>query len=130
MLNFKNFDHININVSNLKESIKFYQKVFNFEVKEEGQNGFGKPYAIIGISQKGFLCLYENSVGVNDRYNHIGFYIEDLPSKIEELNASGVEIIPYGDEQGIVNYPKSISVYIKDPDGNNIELSSQFGGGL
>jgi catechol 2,3-dioxygenase-like lactoylglutathione lyase family enzyme len=31
---------------------------------------------------------------------------------------------------GVVEYPQSRSVYVADPDGNEIELTSAFGGGL
>ena len=60
MLNFKAYDHINLTVSNLEKSVEFYKKIFGFEVKEEGvSSGFGRSYKIVGLSQKGFLCLYQ-----------------------------------------------------------------------
>ena len=60
MLNFNGIDHINMNVKNLEESISFYKKLFGFEVKEKGSFSFkNAPFAIIGNSGIGMLCLYE-----------------------------------------------------------------------
>ena len=131
MLNFKGYDHININVKNLESSVEFYQKVFGFEVKEQGENGFGKPYKIIGLSNQGFLCLYQNPEKIeHSRVNHIGVHVDNLHESISQLKSLDIEIVPYGDEDGLVSYPQSHSLYIKDPDGNEIELSDRFGGGL
>lgn len=133
MLNFKGYDHINLTVKNLKESAEFYQKVFGLEVKEEGiSSGFGLDYKILGLSERGFICLYQSNEALpkRSRINHIGINVGNLSDALPKLSHAGVEIVPYGDEDGIVDYPQSKSIYIKDPDGNEIELSEKFGGGL
>ncbi len=129
MLNISHVDHLNLNVSNLEKSILFYQEVFGFKIYEEGESSTGNPYKIIGSPSSLFLCLYESEKVQQARIlNHIGIHIlNDLEETLEELNKRGIPI-SYGD--GIIDYPHSRSLYIADPDGNQIELSEVFGGGL
>ena len=129
MLAINGVDHINMNVSNLENSLEFYQKLFkNAEVKESGNNGFGRPYAILGLDGKLFLCLYEDEQSGKDAgaLNHIGINVQNFKETVNSLKGEGLPLL-YG---GIVEYPNSQSVYIADPDGNEIEFSSHFGGGL
>ena len=129
MLAINGVDHINMNVSNLKDSVTFYEKLFkNAEVKEAGSNGFGRPYAILGLDGKLFLCLYENDISGKDAgpLNHIGIHVQNFNHTVSSLKDEGHKLL-YG---GIVEYPQSQSIYIADPDGNEIEFSSHFGGGL
>lgn len=133
MLNFNGIDHINMNVKNLEESISFYKKLFGFEVKESGKFSFKKvPFAIIGKSGLGMLCLYEKKeLKENDKshFAHIGFNIDFIPNLIQKLKDLKVEIVNYN-ESGIIDYPDSQSIYIKDPSGYEIELSKSFAGKL
>ncbi len=131
MLNANGIDHLNMYVNNLEESISFYQKVFGFKVYEKGR-GFSAayPYAIIGKSKVLMLALYENhEAGSEKRLNHIGINITNFEEALEVIKDNSVEISIYGDKE-IIEYPNSKSIYIKDPDGNEIELSSNFAGGL
>jgi len=133
MLNFNGIDHINMNVKNLNESINFYKRLFGFEVKERGEFSFKKsPYAIIGKSGKAMLCLYEKEdFKENDKSNfsHIGFNIKFFDRILEKLKELKVEVLKYS-ESGIIEYPNSSSIYIKDPSGYEIELSSSYAGKL
>ena len=133
MLNFRAYDHINLTVNYLQESVSFYQKAFGFEVKEEGvSSGFGLDYKILGLSHRGFICLYQakEKIPEKSRINHIGIHVDNLAEALPLLKEQNIEIVPYGNEEGLVTYPSSNSVYIRDPDGNEIELSDNFGGGL
>ena len=137
MLNLKNIDHINMNVSNLEASIHFYQKVFNFEVKEKKEYFSPKQnknikYAIIGKSNKGLLALYESDEMISkSSINHFGFYIDNLNSETsKKLHQNGVKVWNYETNYGIIDYKQSTSIYIEDPDGYEIELTNNFGGGL
>jgi catechol-2,3-dioxygenase len=128
MLEIKNVDHLNMNVSNLSNSVAFYEKLFSLRVFEEGESSSGNPYKIIGLPGSLFLCLYENKQGLSKgSLNHIGINISGKFEEAEKaLRANGIDL-NYG---GIVEYPHSRSLYISDPDGNEIELSEVFGGGL
>jgi lactoylglutathione lyase len=138
MLNFKGFDHININVNNLDKMVQFYQNVFGFEVKEEEIYYSPKykkeiKYKIIGKSNIGLLALYENGehFSKQQNINHIGFYIDNFSEdQAKELNQMGIKVEYLDELGGIVDYEKSKSIYIYDPEGNSIEITSVFGGGL
>ncbi|MBT3584539.1 MAG: VOC family protein [Halobacteriovoraceae bacterium] len=130
MLQISGIDHLNLNIVNLDKSIEFYNKVLGFEIKEEGTSPSGSPYAIIGSSERAYLCLYQNlesplSEDRDKRYlNHLGFNITNFDDVKKSLKELGVNIdLEYG-------YENSRSIYITDPNGLEIELSEKFGGGL
>ncbi|MFT6632986.1 MAG: catechol 2,3-dioxygenase-like lactoylglutathione lyase family enzyme [Bacteriovoracaceae bacterium] len=128
MLKVNGIDHININVKNLNKSIEFYQSVFGFKVMEKGISTMsGAPYAIIGVSKKAMLAIYESKdLLPATRLNHLGFNIENFEEISEIAKKFKIKVANYG----LVEYPNSKSIYIFDPDDNEIELSSVFTGGL
>ena len=129
MLNFKGIDHINMNVENLKSSIKFYKEIFGFEVKESGVSAkSGNDYAIIGKSGQGMLALYQvDEFKLQGNLNHLGFNVESLIGIEKYFSENNIPML-YGG--GVVSYPDSESIYIADPNGYEIEISNNFGGGL
>ncbi len=128
MLDINSVDHLNMWVNDIEESVKFYKKVFNFKEFESGLGSNKQPYKIIGIPGKMFLCLYQKRDLVVDKnsLNHFGIHINNLESSLALLKQSNIEVL-YDD---IVDYGQSKSIYIKDPSGHEIELSSKFGGGF
>lgn len=131
MLNAKGLDHINMNVSNLDSSVNFYKKLFGMQIFEQGKSPMsGKPYVIIGNSGKLMLALYESPIPSNGSYiNHIGIHIDNFSEALSVLHHLNIPINLYSASE-IVEYPNSQSIYISDPDGNEIELSSKFAGSL
>lgn len=125
MLNVTGIDHLNMDVKDLKETVEFYQKLFGFEVIKEQPEQDSK---IIG-NEKVKLCLYENpdlNEYKKNGFNHFGFHINNFEEVIEKCTELGIEIF-YG---GPIKWEKSSSIYIKDPNGYEIELAEVFGGGL
>jgi catechol 2,3-dioxygenase-like lactoylglutathione lyase family enzyme len=121
-------DHLNLSVKSLKDSVQFYSKLFGLKVKEEGHSSAGNPYVIIGSPNSFYLCLYENP-GVEAEqgpFNHFGIHVEDWEKLEKILEREGIEV----KYDGVINYPNSKSIYIDDPNGLEIELSSKFGGDL
>lgn len=122
-------DHINMRVKDLERSREFYGRLFGFARKESGVRN-GRPWAILGVPGRAYLCLYE--VGDVERVeqelqiNHFGFHVEEFAALEERLRAQGVSI-NYG---GAVESGASRSLYIQDPSGYEIELSEKVGGGL
>jgi catechol-2,3-dioxygenase len=135
MLQFNHIDHLNFTVQDLDKSSQFYQEIFGFKVFEASTHN-ESPYQILGLSGRGMLCLYENKVkgfseeaNQGSRLNHVGFNIQFYDGIVEDLESKNVKV-RYYDGEAIIQYPKSKSIYISDPDGNEIELSELFGGGL
>lgn len=118
------FDHINMSVLNLAESIAFYQKVFGMEVLERGS----KPthdWAIIGRDDT-MLAMNEFPDGgrVDGKFSgtaleHFGIRVDDEQQWRNIVEKYNLELF-YG---GINEYPLSRSWYIRDPSGHTIEVS-------
>ena len=129
MIKLTRIDHINMRVKNLEASKDFYGSVFGFEPKESGTYK-GRSWAILGIPDQAYLCLYEagntERVDQDIQINHFGFHVEDFEKLERRLQENNVKI-SYG---GAVQNGKSRSIYIEDPSGYEIELSEQLGGGL
>jgi len=133
IVNISGLDHVALKVRDLKRSIEFYQRVFGFEIKEgECEDN----WVIIGVKDKIYLCLYESrevDISRNTIY-HWGFNIvnaESLNTLSQELQKQGVKVdcLDNG-EDGVCDYGVSQSLYVFDPDGYVIELSTVYGGGL
>jgi catechol 2,3-dioxygenase-like lactoylglutathione lyase family enzyme len=129
MIGIERIDHINMRVTNLNESIAFYAKNFGFEMKEDRRDD-DEPWAIIGLKGVAYLCLYEHPDKTKPdnalTINHFGLALRDFEKAEAALHKNGVEIL-YG---GPVQWPKSRSLYIRDPSGHEIELAEVVGGGL
>ena len=128
MLNVNGLDHLNLNVINLDKTVEWYSELFGFKVKEAGVSSKGNPYKIIGKSGVLYMALYENGHDEVDAnpLNHIGFNLENFDESIKVLKQKGIKL----GYAGVIQYPESKSAYITDPNGLEIELSSNFGGGL
>ena len=130
MIRITHLDHVNFRVRDLEESIGFYERLFGFEIKQQGVCE-GQPWAIVGEAGAAYLCLYQLPEGeLSDqglRINHFGFHVEDFDQLKEKLQAENVEIMYEG---AAIDWEHSRSFYIKDPSGHEIELSEHFGGAL
>lgn len=125
MIQANRIDHINATVTNLQKSVEFYKDIFGLKTFEKGESN-GSPYEIIGDPESFYLCLYQGQQREQGAVNHLGIHIKEFDQAYKNLKEKGIELY-YG---GVVQYPNSRSLYIKDPDGNNIELSEVFGGDL
>ena len=114
-------DHINMSVKNLNESIQWYNKVFQFQLVEQGRSS-GIPYAILK-SGESMLCIYEqpglknpaDSKGFHRTY-HFGLRITDRESWENTVKEEKVDV----DHEW--KYPHSYSWYVNDPSGHEIEV--------
>ena len=127
ILKATSIDHVNMKVKSLDQSVNFYKNLFGFEVKqEENPNKIDVPSKIIG-NDAIKLCMYEvPDMSPEGGIAHFGFNIENFEEIIEKCKENNVEIL-YG---GPIDWEKSKSVYIKDPNGYELELGEVVGGGL
>ena len=123
-------DHINLTVNNLDESTLWYQKVFGFEVLESGSKGLGSAWKIVGRDDT-MICMTEYSgreapysydLSPRHQINHFGLRIEDR-EQWEDIVKKNKLTLKYG---GLVEYPKSLSWYITDPNGHEVEVNYSF----
>ena len=133
MISVNAIDHLNLTVSDLDASIDFYRRLFGFDIAEDSR-GDSRPYVIMGRAGVGFVALHQQSdagPAEGGRINHWGFVVDDFDAVPARLEALGVGAL-YTDRWpgGVVEYPRSRSLYVADPDGNEIELTSAFGGAL
>ena len=130
MIGVRQMDHLNMGVRNIAETEKFYRDLFGFEEKERGIGKGGEPFAIIGAADRVYLCIYEyGDLPRPDNHlfiYHFGLHLDDFDLALKELHARKIEL-EYG---GVVQHGKSRSMYIRDPNGYEIELVEKLGGDL
>lgn len=120
--------HIVLYVKNLKRSVSFYRDILGFNqiAPQKGSNLNGFAAFSQGRTHHELLLIE-----VGDAYNpnnekhrlglyHFGLKIgdsdEDLKEALRAIEENGVGIV------GMSDHTVTHSVYIKDPDGNEIEL--------
>ncbi len=117
-------DHVNFTVTNLKESLDWYNKVFNFECVEEGIDKEGNKWAIVK-SGDSMLALTEfpNRKIYEGREFHQTYHFGlRLADKKEWENTMKEYSLKTFYSSPIV-YPNSQSWYVKDPTGNEIDVT-------
>lgn len=126
-MNVKHLDHLNLSVSNFKESADWYHRIFGFEIVEEGKYR-GSPWGVLK-SGDAMLCIYEDPVrkyfdgddlrskGMHG-INHFALRIVDKKNWEKTIARENVEVY-YG---GAYRWSHSTSWYIKDPTGYDIEV--------
>ena len=121
-MNIKELGHVVLYVSNLDRSAHFYGDTLGFKIISK-ENGF----AVFSSGRTHHeLLLIEIGIEPEKRKDlkpglyHIGFKIGDSPDDVKrayrELKEKGVIIVGAGD------HTVTHSLYILDPDGNELEL--------
>lgn len=115
-------EHVNLTVSDLARSVKFYRELFGFDVRWEGTTSTGVAAAHVG-DEKFYVALFqaEQSGRVEKDYarvglNHFGFVVDDLAAMKARLAELGVA--PTSE----MDYEPGVRLYFHDPDGIEIEL--------
>ncbi len=116
-------DHINMVVKDLDESVRFYSELFGFVVMKEQPE---QDSVIIG-DENVKLCIYEgDSAGDRNGISHFGIHVSNFDEVLEICKRLSVPVM----YDGVLDWEKSRSIYIQDPNGYEIELSEVEGGGL
>jgi lactoylglutathione lyase len=110
-------------VSDMKQTLAFYQGVLGLEVVEQKVSPRGSRLAFLAVPNSEELielCSFPDSgpVKVQEDLVHLAFEVEDLEQTIQELQAKGVAITdgPTQSSSG------SRFIFIDAPDGYEIEL--------
>ena len=120
MIKSRGLNHININVSNLKRSVEFYERAFGLEVRFKAGRSMvfmGSPGADDIIS----LCHAEKGAPMgNGGVSHFGFAMGDEFDKaVAQIEGAGGQLIERGQHA-----PGHPFAFFKDPDGYVIEIGN------
>jgi catechol 2,3-dioxygenase-like lactoylglutathione lyase family enzyme len=128
-VNARRMDHVNISVRDLDASAGFYAALLGIDLKEQGDNGTTR-WCILGAPDRFYVCLCEISSGSfqpkDIHINHVGFVVDDIDEAVRRIQALGLPL-EFGKT---LDWTRSRSAYVKDPDGILIEFTNRFGGGL
>lgn len=121
--------HIELNVSNLKESIHFWGWFLNelgYEVYKEWEKGiswrYGHTYIVFVQVEERFkdIAYHRRRVGLN----HLAFFaksrdhVDEITNRLEQ---KGINIL-YRDQHPYAGGPNHYAVYFEDPDRIKVEL--------
>ena len=122
-----NLDHLNLSVHSFDETVKWYNKVFGFNLVEQGiENELN--WGVLRCNDA-MLCIYEVLELVQlDRFEmkdkglhylaHFGLRITDKKTWKEIIKREDLTIL----YNGVIQWPHSLAWYIKDPTGWEIEV--------
>ena len=124
-MDIKNLDHLVLTVANLESTCRFYSLALGMEIIEFGENRKALKFGNQKINLHQYGCEFEPKAfkpmpGTADLC-----FITDLPLRqvMQELKEKCIEI-----EEGPVERTgangKIISIYLRDPDMNLIEVSN------
>ena len=130
----RHINHVCIAVSDIEETLEFYEKLFGVsrsgEIETIEDQGVKAALVRVGASQLEFIQPTDSENGVSkfiDRrgegVHHICFEVDDLASKLKELDDSGVQMIdkePRDGLSGIIGF-----IHPKATRGVLIELVDQ-----
>ena len=124
-------EHLNLVVTNIPNSLKFYQAAFpHWHVRAEGGgtwNGkprnwlhFGDDYQYLSFSDHGEGIIRDNSEN-NVGLAHFGYVVNNLDDVVERLVNAGFDVDTYGSK----NLHRR-NVYFVDPTGYEVEFVEYF----
>ena len=111
-------DHVVINVSDAERALRWYQKHLGFEPERYGEWLSGKaPFLSMRVNELTVIDLLETDRS-GENVDHISFCIT---GSLEDLATEDVEIVrEFESVYGAMGWGPAL--YIRDPDGNVIEL--------
>lgn len=126
-------DHVNITVNHLDQSIRWYQEIFGFEKVEAGVTEQGRKWAIVACNDS-MIAMTEypdkqpanQKLQAEQRIFHFGIRIENANEWRAKVRAHNLKL----NRGGEIEYPFSLSWYIRDPSGHEIEVSCSDGNPL
>ncbi|KAA0235623.1 MAG: hypothetical protein JJLCMIEE_00536 [Acidimicrobiales bacterium] len=118
-------EHVNLNVADVERTARFYEEVFDFKRRWEGDGMAGMGRTVHVGTDDTYLALYQPhektqaAPGVGEiSLNHVGIVVDDLDEIDHRLEARGVDTFNHG------SYEPGRRFYFLDPDGVEIEVVS------
>lgn len=114
------FTHVSIHATDVEESAAFYEDLF--DVEREPAPNFGLPVVWLRFGDQQ-LHLFERDVEAPP-YHHFGVAVDDFGEFYRRARERGL-LLDEDDPQGedVYELPDgSVQVYVRDPDGNLLEV--------
>ena len=132
MITIRRVNHIGIRVADRDRSIAFYRQ-FGFAPVYEDAN---EPVVIVRNAEGVEINFIVNANDTNDGrnilmdepakyagYTHVALDVASMDDTVAALNEMGIAI-----SDGPVQLGDGLSLFVRDPDGNVIELRQDFAG--
>jgi lactoylglutathione lyase len=97
-------NHIALEVGDIAEALKFYGRIFAFELR-----GRGSRMAFIDMGDQ-FIAVAAGRTQPPDSHRHFGLVVDDKEAARQGLQEAGVDVQPRG------------SVDFRDPWGNHVQV--------
>ena len=114
-------DHIVLNVADVRRSLDFYVGTLGLEPMQVDEWEAGQVFFPSVRVDQGTIIDLLSGERTGDNVDHICLVVED---DVEALDAAGVLDIEAGPARRPGARGDGISVYIRDPDGNLVELKN------
>ena len=134
MLEVAGIDHIVLRTAHLSEMLHFYSQVLGCQIERQTPTDVGLTQLRAGSALIDLVAV-DSMLGKlgggspGDKGNNVDHFCLQLKSATEveirdHLSAYGVEIGEFSERYGAHGLGQS--VYVRDPDGNTVELRSQL----
>ena len=119
----KGLAHVAYQVSDMEKSVAFYEKAFGFKKKFELHDDKDQPWIVyLQVNERAFIELFyahnELKKDVNISYQHLCLEVENIKQIAHDLEQKGFTLL----HPVILGKDYNYQCWIKDPDGNPIEL--------
>ncbi len=115
-------DHVSFAVRDLARSLRFYHDVLGLELAPRPDLGIPGAWLTAGDAQVHLIQIPDGfdagapPPALNPAASHAAFGIDDYGKALATLRAQDLEVLEFGEASG--------QMWVKDPDGNIIELIS------
>lgn len=115
----------NVPVSSLDEAIAFYEGKLGLRLFERGEE---QPYARFAGAGETKLGVYESATAGQARHTLASFVVDDVRAVVDALKENGVVFEEYDlpgmkTEDGVATMGDTRVAWLKDPDGNILEIA-------
>jgi lactoylglutathione lyase len=126
MIDIQQIDHVGIRVTDEARSLDFYKKLgFDVTFRAEGApviivinaHGVELNFIVNGTQPPGGRNVLMDVADKHPGYTHVALRVGSIDRITDELRSLGIEIT-----EGPLPLGSGVSVFIRDPDGNVIEL--------
>ena len=113
-------DHIVLNVQDAEKSLAFYRYELGLEgVRVEEWRDGEAPFPSVRLDESTIIDLFEVP-RTGENLNHFCLVVE--PTDFEQIKSSGRFDVLDGPAKRFGARGEGVSVYVRDPDGNTVEL--------